>query len=614
MSDETSALEARWDRAVRWSLFVGALAALYLAQRSVGFARDESVYFEAGRAYARWWVMWVQSPRQAFSDASISRFFQFNAEHPVLMKTLFGWSHRLFHETLHVLPPAAAFRLPSLVITAAFLPLLYTLGQDVWGGRFGRAVGLFAALSFLLVPRQLFNGVLACFDMPVAFFWTLTVFCFLRAQKNPRWVLWTGGAFALALCAKHNALFLPFVLTPFALLQTWRRSAPHPAARRTAVALLGLAAACAAAYGFLALLLQNAFTERFELLSPQAALFVGLVLGSAWLLRELYRIDVPTFCAAAPLFAMIILGPVGFYLHWPYLWHHPVDRAAWYLAFHAKHDHYAWFYLGTLLRTPPFPLTYVVVKTALTVPTSLFVPMVAGYLAASARAVVGPFVRRLRGLSFEEWVVLANATASIAVISHPQVPHFGGVKHWLPSMPFLSLLAGTVVVVAAMPLAEWAARWKPTSRLPAWASQGVLAALVLLPALITTVHLHPYGTAAYSELAGGVPGAASMGMQRQFWSSQVTGVLPWINAHAPERARLYLHEVMDLSFRHYQENGLLRADLQLAHSPSEADFSAYQYHQEFREQEMNMWQAYGTQKPKAGLYIDETPQILVYGR
>jgi len=30
----------------------------------------------------------------------------------------------------------------------------------------------------------------------------------------------------------------------------------------------------------------------------------------------------------------------------------------------------------------------------------------------------------------------------------------------------------------------------------------------------------------YGELAGGTPGAATLGMQRQYWSNNVTGVLP----------------------------------------------------------------------------------------
>ena len=103
-------------------------------------------------------------------------------------------------------------------------------------------------------------------------------------------------------------------------------------------------------------------------------------------------------------------------------------------------------------------------------------------------------------------------------------------------------------------------------------------------------------------------------MQRQFWSQNVTGVLPWINENAPPNARVWLHEVTNLAFRDYQKNGLMRADLRMAHSPRDADIAAYQYHQEFREQEFNAWEAYGTQTPVTGLYLDETPQVIVYQR
>jgi hypothetical protein len=311
---------------------------------------------------------------------------------------------------------------------------------------------------------------------------------------------------------------------------------------------------------------------------------------------------------------MAAFGPVIFYLHWPYLWHAPVERTAWYLNFHATHNHYAWFYLGTLMREPPFPLAYVLVKTALTVPTSLFVPMVTGWLVLAGRTVLSLFARTrawVRMPSLAEGLVGVNAVASILIISHPDVPHFGGVKHWLPSMPFLGLLAGVAVTRGCEALVE---RLRP--RWPKVSLAAVAApvfALLMLPALIGLVRVFPYGTSFYSELAGGVPGAASLGMQRQFWSSNVTAVLPWINQHAPRNGRIFLHEVNGLSFRDYQRNGMLRGDLQQA-GAFDADIAAYQYHQEFREHEFNIWESFGTRTPATGLYLDETPQVVVYQR
>jgi hypothetical protein len=131
---------------------------------------------------------------------------------------------------------------------------------------------------------------------------------------------------------------------------------------------------------------------------------------------------------------------------------------------------------------------------------------------------------------------------------------------------------------------------------------------------MASARIHPYGTSYYAELAGGTPGAATLGMQRQFWSNNVTGVLPWINAHARPGARVWLHEVHPNAVFDYRTNGLLRSDLVPVWSAAEADVAAYQYHQEFREQEFNIWQAFGTRTPATGLYVDETPQVVVYQR
>ena len=103
-------------------------------------------------------------------------------------------------------------------------------------------------------------------------------------------------------------------------------------------------------------------------------------------------------------------------------------------------------------------------------------------------------------------------------------------------------------------------------------------------------------------------------MQRQFWANNVSGMLDWINTHARQGARVYFHECHNLQIRDYHRNGMLRNDLQSVGSPGEAEIVAYQYHQEFRESEFNTWQALGTTQPVTGLYLDETPQIVIYQR
>lgn len=605
----------RLDRGIAVALFAGTFLALLLTERAIGFPRDESVYFAAAESYARWFQLLLQRPAVALSDSAIVASWGYNAEHPGLMKSLFGLSFLIFHEGLGWARPATAFRLPAFAIAATIPVLCFLLGRRLFGAS-GRAVGLFAAVSFFLVPRQFFNAHLACFDIPVAAMWLATAYAYLESRERPWAWLWTGVAFGLTIATKHNGLFLPVLLLPFIAWNAAATSANNPQARRLVWQTVTLYAAVGLLFLLLWLVLgPERFQSRFILLSPHVALYLVLVLGGGYLLNELYHCSTTAFRAVAPLWAMTLLGPAIFYLHWPYLWHAPVDRTAWYLAFHAKHEHYTWFYLGQLLRAPPFPLEYVVVKTALTVPTSLFVPMVLGFLGVVGHALAALFPKgraRWGTPSPELLFVAANAVASIALISHPQVPHFGGVKHWFPSMPFLGLLAGASLVRGAEALTGRLSTRFPKLRFDAVAA--VLGLFVCAPALWATARNHPYGTAYYSELAGGEPGAASLGMQRQFWSSHVTGVLDWLNANAPAGARVYLHEVRLESFRDYQRNGMLRADLRPAAGPYDAQFAAYQYHQEFKEHEVAIWSAFGTQKPIAGLYLDETPQVVLYRR
>ena len=103
-------------------------------------------------------------------------------------------------------------------------------------------------------------------------------------------------------------------------------------------------------------------------------------------------------------------------------------------------------------------------------------------------------------------------------------------------------------------------------------------------------------------------------MHRQYWSNNVTGVLPWLNEHAPRNARVFFHEVTFDSYMAYRRAGMLREDIQYSGNIEGSDLAAYQYMPEFRDVEMQIWNLYKTQTPVFGLYLDETPQVVVYSR
>ena len=295
----------------------------------------------------------------------------------------------------------------------------------------------------------------------------------------------------------------------------------------------------------------------------------------------------------------LLLGPLVLFATWPLLWHEPLRHLSDWISFHTHHVHYAWYYLGRELRAPPFPIFYPLVLLALVLP----LPQVALFAAASAKLLWDFAHRTLSALRLLE---LGLAGAAILPFLVRTTPIFGGIKHWLAFLALLAPEAAHLLVRAADLVQD--------AGLPRARGLAVGAAAALLPGLWQIAHVHPYGTSAYAELAGGIPGAASLGMQRQYWSNNVTAVLPWLNEHVPRGARVFFHEVNFESYRAYQQAGLLRADIQYAAGPWDAQYAALQWHREFRDREPETWNAFGTKTPAAGLYLDETPQVVVYAR
>ena len=290
----------------------------------------------------------------------------------------------------------------------------------------------------------------------------------------------------------------------------------------------------------------------------------------------------------------MLLSPIVLFACWPLLWHDPLRHLGDWIAFHTHHVHYAWWYFGQVLRAPPFPVSYPLVVDALALP----LPMVA-LLAAAGASLLADFVRRR--LDAQRLLELGLASSALLPFLLTTTPIFGGIKHWLAFLALLAPEAAALLVKASE--ASGVRRALP-----------IAAACVLAPGVWQIAHVHPYGTSAYGELAGDIPGAATLGMQRQYWSNNVTGVLPWLNAHCPPGARVYFHEVNVESYRTYILSGWLRPDIRYASGPGDAQYVALQWHREFRDREPETWNDFGTHRPAFGLYLDEVPQVVVYAR
>lgn len=550
-------LPMRRDHIIGAVLALAHLAFLMSTHERVGIPRDESFYFDAADRAGAWVERLFDSEVRSFSKAEISRGFEYNHEHPVLMKTLFGVSERFLHQKWGVFDDAlTGYRFPTMLMASLAIWLAWLLGVMLQG----QVAGVVAALSLAFMPRVMFHSQLACFDAPVTFMWLLIAYCFLRAMRRRRWAIATGFAFGLGLATKLNIFFVPITLAGVAAVDLWHWRRRH-----------------------------GTFRAPKDELGPLT--YYGWIIGSA-----------------------AVLGPVVFFGHWPWLWYETWPRLNFYLSFHLKHVHYPVEYLGTLYWRPPFPVHFPFVYSLFSVPV---VTLVLGSIGMWITAQRARFAATDRGQSqpdrrAADAFLLLNIAVPILVIAMPHTPIFGGTKHWMPAMPFLAVAAG--IGAERMGQGLFASDWWTHRKREA--ATLALAALMLVPAAWSTVTRHAHGPAWYNALVGGVPGAASIGMPRNFWGASTIGVLEDVDALTEERALVFWHKATSRAIRQYKQEGRLRKDVRYTGdwTPLFSNWAVYHDQREKLPEEVDIWRAYGTEWPRAGYFIDGVQMMGVYQR
>lgn len=545
----------RRDHLIAVCLAVATFFALVFTSSEVGVPRDESFYFMAGDRGGDYWLGLVDDPAKHLTRAAVDVGFKYNHEHPVLMKSLFGISHRLLHDRWQIVDDhRLAYRIPSMALWGLASALTFLLARLVAS----RAVGFVAALAFVFMPRTFFHAHLSCFDGPVAAMSLLIVYTYVRAMRSRAWSIASGLALGLGLATKLNTFFVPFVLFFVTVIDV-------------AVYRLRMG--------------------RFLAPSGQRGpLTYGLWTGVS----------------------MIVLGALVFFAHWPWLWFDTVPRLREYIAFHAHHVNYPVDYLGTLYYDPPFPVHFPIVMTLSTVPFATLLLGLVG-LVGIVRS-VWSFLREHRAdvPQAPPWalVVLFNFCAPIAVIAWPTTPIFGGIKHWMPAMPFLALMVGLGVerLVKGLRLAE-------SQRFRGLVVAG-LGAVLLLPAARDTFVYGAYGEAYYNELVGGPLGAAELRLPRNFWGYATIGALPQLDTEAADGALVFWHDATSGSVDAYKRDGLLRGDLRYAGDWMAALSTWGVYHDQRDKlwEELDIWRAYGTDWPVGGVFVDGVQLIGLYRR
>jgi Dolichyl-phosphate-mannose-protein mannosyltransferase len=541
---------------------------LLATARSLGFPRDEGMYFRAATDYVGWWRSLLDHEQEALRQGAIDGAFGDNHEHPVLMKTLFGVSWWLLHEKWGIAKYAStAYRIPAMLSAGGALWTTYLFGARAYG----RRAGLVAAVLLALMPRVFFHAHLSCFDVPVMSVWIWCVYVHWRAldTRSLAWALAAGIVFGLALETKHNGWFLPFALVPHAL-----------------------------------------FVQRREI---ARALRAG-------------RVAIPT-----SLISMALIGPIVFVGLWPYLWNDTLARVQAYFEFHLNHEYYNIEYLGRNYFGPPSPKSYLPVMVLATVPTITLVLFAIGALdrgAAGARRIASWAREHLAPKQASRWWELVRAephdrletdlllALSIAVAVGPfflpKTPIFGGTKHWLPAYPALALFAGhgfdrvTAAMGRALPHLD-RRRWLA-------AQAGLFAAVVAAP-LAITVHSHPFGLSTYVPLVGGTAGGASLGLNRQFWGyTSQDAASEYLNAKAPRGASVFIHDTTWDAWSRMQQEGRIRGDLRAAGAPSDSQIALVEHELHMNEVDYSIWTAFGSVTPSYLVLHDGVPIVSVYRR
>ena len=281
--------------------------------------------------------------------------------------------------------------------------------------------------------------------------------------------------------------------------------------------------------------------------------------------------------------AMVLLAPVVAFALAPWRWRDPARL------------------LSTVFSLPAGPPAgaWPLAEAALAIPVALLAAYAGGFLHLLVRLVRAA---RAGGGASDDVLLLLVALGPVGLATLS--PAGAGLGPLLPAMAVLSLAGARALAACARTLAPA----RPGRLLVA------LALLALYPAVRATAHHFPHGAAAWNEIAGGAPGAASRGLARQEGGESAAAALSEIRAHARPGARVWWAGVAPEAVRAYARDGRLREDLAVARGPAEADLAVVPQGGGARDDDARAWTEFGTARPAASVHLDEVPLVHVYAR
>jgi hypothetical protein len=238
--------------------------------------------------------------------------------------------------------------------------------------------------------------------------------------------------------------------------------------------------------------------------------------------------------------------------------------------------------------------------------------------ASRARTKLAPLFSRGAAIDYDPrgtdllWAIGVMVAYAPWILS-TATPIFGGTKHWFTAYPFLCLFAG-VGFERIAELIGGLASGTFLARVPARALDVALGAAVIAAPLAETSHSHPWGLSNYTPLVGGASGAATLGLNRQFWGFTTGAVTDWLNEHASGGQSVFIHDTAGESWDMLHRDGRLLPQVGAAWSVQGSTLALYHHEEHMETVEYQIWTAYGTATPvHIGVY-DGVPIIYVYAK
>jgi hypothetical protein len=268
--------------------------------------------------------------------------------------------------------------------------------------------------------------------------------------------------------------------------------------------------------------------------------------------------------------------------------------------------HYTYQYLGVSYFEPPLPMSVPFVMTLFTVSLTVLGLSLLGLYDQRAGLRLPWQLERGDAPSRRTAVLwLGCLIAPMLAVALPSTPIFGGTKHWMAAYPFLALFAGRGLL-AVIERAE-AGAWAP----PRWLSWA-FGALCLLPGAVETAHSHPFALSHYMPVAGGVPGAADLGMNRQYWGFTTGSLATWLIERLPQGGSVWICDTTPGAWAMMQADGVIPRSIRAAASMAAADLVLVHHEPHFAEVDYQAWVAFGSVQPVHLVLYDGVPIISVY--